>query len=165
MLPIQALSQTYEYVNLFNSRHTISIQLSPAFFASGDRAIDAKFCSRSDFFVCITSDEFNFAIPVSMRSNDSQWEYKGFSYELKQQDILNVLGQSLKVLIIESVQGAKKIRFLYSERRGLVAFSVEMNGESHTFLSRNTVGFGDSVSRKRGSPRRAQPVTRKADSP
>lgn len=140
-----ASGQTYDYVNLFNKRHTISIQISPAFFATGDLAIDAEFCGRGDFFICVTSEAFNFAVPIEKKFDVSKWDYRGYVYELKKQETLEVFGQTLKVWVIESTQGAKKLRYLYSKNRGLMAISMEMGGESKTFVSQKFAGFGNKI--------------------
>ncbi len=142
---VSALGQTYDYVNLFNKRHTISIQISPAFFASGDRAIDAEICGRNDSFICVTSDAFNFAVPIARKADVSKWEYKGYAYELKKQETLEAFGQALNVWIIESNQGAKKLRYLYSKKRGVMAISIEIDGESQTFVSQKFAGFGNQI--------------------
>lgn len=103
-----ALSQSYEYVNPLNQRHTVSIQVLPPSFAGGDRAVVAEFCNPSDLYVCVSSAEFSFAFPIARKPEVTKWEYKGHAYELIGQEKLQILGSSLKVWIVESVQDVKK---------------------------------------------------------
>lgn len=138
--PVHA--QSHMYVNPVNERHTISIQRSPALFISGDRAIDAEFCSPIDRFVCVSSENFNFAFPVSRASELKKWEHQGYMYELRGSEMLQAFGRSWRVWIIESVQGPKTTRFAYSEQRGVLAFSVRLKDAASTFLSVDTSGFG-----------------------
>src|SRR4051794_12197825 len=92
-----ARSQSYIYANPLNERHTISIQRSPALFVSGDRAIDAEFCSPSDRFVCVSSDDFNFAFPIGRASEFTKWEHRGYMYELQGRGTLQAFGRSWRV--------------------------------------------------------------------
>ena len=137
-----ARSQSHTYVNPVNERHTISIQRSPALFISGDRATDAEFCSPSDRFVCVSSDDFNFAFPIGRTSDLKKWEYRGYVYELQGRETLQAFGRSWRVWIVESAHGVKTMRFAYSEQRGVLAFSVSLTDAASTFLSVDTVGFG-----------------------
>lgn len=137
-----ALSQSYEYVNPLDQRHTVSMQVLPPSFAGGDRAVVAEFCNSSDLYVCVSSADFSFAFPIARKPEVTKWEYKGHSYELIGQEKLQVLGSSLKVWIIESEQDVKRIRYSYSEQQGLLAFSIELSDVSSTFLSVHKVGFG-----------------------
>ena len=145
---VPALSQSYEYVNPLNQRHTVSLQVLPPSFAGGDRGFVAEFCTPSDHYVCISSAEFSFAFPIARKPDVLKWEYKGHAYELIGQEKLQVLGSSLKVWIIESVQDVKKIRYSYSEQQGLLAFSIELSDVSSTFLSVHKVGFGSQKNMK-----------------
>jgi len=138
--PVHAQSNTY--VNPVNARHTISIQRSPALFIAGDRAIDAVFCSSADRFVCVSSNDFNFAFPLNRASDVKKWDHRGYLYELRGSETLQVFGRSWRVWIVESVQGVKTARFAYSERRGVLAFSIRVSDATSTFLSVGTVGFG-----------------------
>jgi hypothetical protein len=137
-----AHSQSYHYVNPVNERHTISIQRSPALFISGDRAIDAKFCSPTDRFVCVSSDDFNFAFPIGRASDLKKWEHQGYVYELRGRETMQIFGHSWRVWIVESTQGVKTMRYAYSDQRGVLAFSARLSDTASTFLSVGTVGFG-----------------------
>ncbi len=56
-------AQSFEYANLFNAKHLISIQMTPPLVASGDRAVDARFCEPVEAFVCVDSEWFQVAVP------------------------------------------------------------------------------------------------------
>ena len=139
---VPAFAQSYGYVNVFNNRHVITIQETPAFVASGDRAGDSKFCKPSDLFYCVASQWLNFAVPILKKNKLSKWEVDGYNYQLTDQGRKHLLGRDMDVLVIESTQDARRFRFLYSERYGLVAFSVDIDGTSETFISDRATGFG-----------------------
>ena len=145
---LSAFGSSYDYVNVFNERHTISIQTSPAWFVVGDRAVDANICDQSASFVCVTSDSFNFAVPVARKPDVLKWDYKGHSYVLKNQGTLEALGHRIKVWRIESTQGVQKFRYLFAEKEGLLAISIEVGADSQTFISRRAAGFGAQISGK-----------------
>jgi len=140
--PTAAFCQHFGYVNPLNAKHTISIQISPAFFAAGDRAISAEFCSPLEPYVCLSSAEFSFAFPRARQHDVLKWEYKGHTYNLIGQEKLRVFGSTIKVWVVESIQGEQKIRYSYSDRQGLLAFSIQLNDAGSTFLSMGKVGFG-----------------------
>jgi hypothetical protein len=137
-----AVAESYEYVNPLNRREEISIQVTPPQFSGGDIATVAEFCKPAERYVCVSSARFNFAFPLARKADVLKWEYKGNSYELIGEEKLYILNYSLKVWIVESVQDDKKIRYAYSDYKGLMAFSVQFDEFSNTFLSRSKLGFG-----------------------
>jgi hypothetical protein len=139
-------AQSFEYANLFNSKHLIAIQITPPLVASSDRAVDARFCKPVEEFVCVTSEWFNFAVPFGRARLPTQWEQAGNEYKLVGSEKLVLLGIRRDVLRIESVQKGLRHRFLYSRRDGLVGFSSEVDGQPVTFVSQRTIGFGASAS-------------------
>ena len=149
IVSLPARSQSHAYINPVNERHTISIQRSPDILVFGDRAIDAEFCSPSDRFVCVSSDDFNFAFPIDRAAELKKWEYRGYLYELRGHEKLQVLGRSWSVWIVESTQGVKTMRYAYSTQRGVLAFSARLSDTTSTFLSVDTVGFGAQLCKQR----------------
>lgn len=135
-------AQSFEYANLFNAKHLITIQMTPPLVASGDRAVDARFCKPIDEFICVTSEWFNFAVPSGKTRLPPQWEQGGNKYKLVGSEKLVVLGISRDVFRIESVQNGLRYRFLYSHRGGLVGFSSEVDSQPVTFMSQRVIGFG-----------------------
>ena len=137
-----AVAQSFEYANLFDARHLIAIQMTPPLVASGDKAVDARFCKPIDGFACVTSEWLNFAVPSGIARLPTQWEQGGNEYKLVGAEKLALLGIRREVLRIESVRRGLRHRFLYSRRYGLVGFSSEVDGQSVTFVSQRAIGFG-----------------------
>jgi hypothetical protein len=136
-----AHSEPFEYVQPFHDRHVISIQPASGLVASGDRASNATFCSRDEGYVCVRSEWLNFAAPIS-KASSSEWKFENNTYTVKGRRRLLMLGTSMNVLDIESTQSTRTFRFLYSKEKGLVAFSVEVDGKPATFVLQGITGFG-----------------------
>lgn len=139
-----ATAQSFEYANLFNARHLIAIQVTPPLVASGDRAVDASFCTRTDEFVCVTGEWFNFAVPSGKAGLPTQWEQGGNEYKLAGSEKLVLLGVRRDVLRIESVQKGQRHRFFNSRRDGLIGFGSEVDGQP--VVSQRAIGFGAAAS-------------------
>lgn len=137
-----AAAQSFEYANVLNSKHLVTIQMTPALVASGDRASDARFCKTVDGFVCVNSDWFSVAFPSGNAALPERWEQGGREYRLVGREKLVLLGVRRDVLHIESVHKGQKYRYLYSREHGLVGFSAEIDGQPVTFMSQRAIGFG-----------------------
>lgn len=142
-----AVAQSFEYSNLFNAAHEITLQTKPALVASGDRAVDAYFCNADEEFICVDSEWFNFAIPSGKSKLSSEWTRGENAYKLIGSEQLVLLGTRRDVIRIESTQKGKRYRFLYSRRYGLIGFSGEVDGQPVTFISQRVIGFGASSAR------------------
>ena len=135
-------AQSFEYVNPLSRGHVITIQVTPPMVASGDRAVDAKFCRSDQKFVCVISEWFNFAIPLGSTSLPEQWEHNGNNYKMVGVEKITLFEKTRNVILIESVQSGRVYRYIYSYRDGLIAFSSEVDGEHVTFISERAKGFG-----------------------
>ena len=137
-----AFSQSFEYANLFDSKHLIVIEIAPSSFISGDRAVDAYICKNADKYVCINSDWFNFAVPKNIGRSGEKWEQGGQYYELLGSGEMNFFGIRRSFLQIQSIQNGIKYRYLYSRKYGLVGFGAEIDGGLSIFMSQRGRGFG-----------------------
>ncbi len=137
-----AHAQRYQYLNPVNPRHGWMIELEPAQFVFGDKAVGAEFCAPATKFVCVKSDHFNFAFPLNRAPEQKQWTLHGFTYQLERRVELLILGHLWPVWLVESVQGEVTMRFAYSEERGILAMSGTVSDDSATFVSTLTRGFG-----------------------
>jgi hypothetical protein len=133
-------TQSFEYANPMNG-HTIAIQIAPAWVSSGDLAKSAKFCAATEKYTCVSSESFNFAVPRERGDLPSEWTYAGYQYKLIGRRHLWLLDRSLQVWDIESTQAGNDLRFLYSRKNGLVAFSSSVDGQPVVFISQRNVGF------------------------
>lgn len=141
-------AQSFDYVNAFNAKHVIAIQMTPPLVASGDRAVGARFCKPVDEFVCVASEWFNFAVPSGKTPLPTRWKHDGNEYLLVSFEELELLGTRRSVVRIESAQNGRRYRFLYSRRDGLVGFSSEVDGQPVMFVSQRAIGFGAASSHK-----------------
>lgn len=137
-----AHSQSFDYVNLLNPQHTLSIQISPPIFSGGDRASNAAFCEQGEKYVCISSEPFSFAVPRGEIPNNSAWTHNGHLYRLIREGATEIYGRPMKVWVIESVQDKHRFFYVYSRSHGLLAISSEIDGEKQSFISRKLNGFG-----------------------
>jgi hypothetical protein len=137
-----AHAQRYQYVNPVNPRHAWKIELEPAQFTASGRVVGAEFCAPTTKFVCVKSENFNFAFPLNRAPEQKQWTFNEFTYQLERRTELLILGQLLPVWLLESVQGEITMRFAYSEERGILAMSGTVSDASATFVSTKTRGFG-----------------------
>jgi hypothetical protein len=135
-------AQRYQYVNPVNPRHAWEIELEPAQFVASGRVVGAEFCAPATEFICVKSENFNFAFPLNRAPEQKQWTFNGFTYQLERRTELLILGQLLPVWLLESVQGEITMRFAYSEERGILAMSGTVSDASATFVSTLTRGFG-----------------------
>ena len=148
-----AHAQRYQYVNPVDPRHGWSIELEPAQSIASGRAVGAEFCAPATKFVCVKSENFNFAFPLNRSPEQKQWALHGFTYKLERRAELLILGQLLSVWIVESVQGEVTMRFTYSEERGILAMSGTVSDASATFVSTKTSGFGAQPKPKVSAPK------------
>jgi hypothetical protein len=148
-----AHAQRYQYVNPLNPRHNWVIEVEPAQFIASGRAVGAEFCAPATKFVCVKSENFNFAFPLNRAPEQKQWTLHGFTYELERRTELLILGQLLPVWMVESVQGVVTMRFTYSEERGILAMSGTLSDSSATFVSMKTSGFGAQPKPKVSAPK------------
>lgn len=146
----EAIANSFEYANPFYENHTFSIQTQQKTLTSGDRAVDAEFCAKSEPFICIGSEWFSFSVPISGAAAPTEWSKFGHRYVLKNRREISMLGTLIDVCEIESIQSAQTFKFLYSKSKGLVAFNVEVDGKPVTFVTKGKVGFG---SQKTGGSR------------
>jgi hypothetical protein len=142
LTPASGCCQAYNYTNPVAPNSTVTLQLTPAMVSGGGRGGGAIYCSKRDDYVCVASDDLNFAVPISTKLPLQHWQYKGYAYEVVSRRNLELLGKSIAVSVIESDQNGMKFRFVYSTRQGLLAFSIFMSGENHLFLSQTAIGFG-----------------------
>lgn len=139
-----AFCQSYEYVNIFDRRHIIEIDMNNHRFSSRDLGGNAEFCEKLDPYICIKSENFNFSVPRTRSAHVTHWTSRGSAYKLKESGVVVIFGQALKVSTIESSQNGIAFRFLYSNEHGLVAFSAKAQSEESTFISKTRLGFGNS---------------------
>jgi hypothetical protein len=137
-----ACAQRFQYLNPVNPRHNLVIEVEPAQFIASGRVVGAEFCAPATKFVCVKSENFNFAFPLNRAPEQKQWTFNGFTYQLERRTELLILGQLLPIWLMESVQGEITMRFAYSEERGILAMSGTLSDDSATFVSTKTRGFG-----------------------
>jgi len=102
--------------------------------------IERKPCENEIDFYCYEVEGFSlFAIPKKL-DHQKQWINGESSYKIKKQDFFNLLGQRMELTWIERELNSETLVFLYSKKRGVVAFFNE-NPKGPLFLLQNYCGF------------------------
>jgi hypothetical protein len=141
LLTQTASSESFEYSSLLTQRPIITIQTDPPLVASGDRAVEAKFCNEKQFH-CISSEWFNFSFPMHRPTSQLEWNYGGFVYRLIESAPVRVLGVCREANKIVSLQNGREVQFLFSGSHGLLGFSIQIDGTSAVYASEREFGFG-----------------------
>lgn len=107
----------------------------------GHRKAAATTCAESAPYFCYTSDEFNFAFPRNDRKA-SMWSHNGFVYRVTKTETIGILGTPVDVIEIEqSKKGRKLMKFVYSEKRGVISFHA-LQARAPVFFLENACGLG-----------------------
>ncbi|MDQ0568341.1 hypothetical protein QFZ42_000175 [Variovorax paradoxus] len=147
LLAQSAWAESFEYSSLLTQRPIITIQTDPPLVASGDRAVEARFCNEQQFH-CVRSDWFNFSIPKHRSANQAEWNYGGFVYRLVDASPIRALGVCLEASKIVSLQNDREVQFFFSDSHGLLGFSIPIEGTSAAYVSEREFGFGSTKSDK-----------------
>lgn len=111
-------------------------------------------CATSSPFHCIESPGFQFAYP-KRRAGEKSWTWNGAVYTITAEEERGIAGRAYRVMYIDqAIDGTRRMRFLFSEERGLLAFSAIAEGPTPVFFLENTCGFGASKCREPKNPSR-----------
>jgi hypothetical protein len=101
----------------------------------------ASMCTVQDPLWCYHSNGFALALPKDgFKSNT--WTHRGFRYQLGKTTKLALLGREIEAVeIIQSQDGRKVMRFVFSSELGLIAFQAA-GPAAPTFLSEGHCGLG-----------------------
>lgn len=115
-------AQRWSYVDPGGERNSFVIEANPTRTSVGHVLSDARLCAESESFRCFEGSGIAFAVPkVFNATKGFSWKFGGNEYVVSGQVDLQILGQSLQVLHIDSKTQNPQLRFHYSIERGLVA--------------------------------------------
>jgi len=139
----EGLAAAFEYVDPADKGSTLTIETSPPTVAIGDIAEPATLCPRTDRFVCLLSRTINFAVPKKIDPATPRWEQAGHIYEIASNEDLLILGARIRhVFRIKSLDGDRRITYLYSKERGLLGLQVASPVGQRLFLTTKRIGYG-----------------------
>jgi hypothetical protein len=136
-LPVLASEPSmHSYTRLDDGASTISLFGGGATVAIGDVASAPEDCSTAEAY-CIRSEGFILAIPYGKRATVpgglALVELSRFRSEF--------LGVNAEVRVVDLQAESARFRYWYSDRSGLLAFAIVMEGKEVTYLLRGTSGF------------------------
>jgi hypothetical protein len=134
-------ADSFVYASPLNQRHNISIQTTPPLVASGDIGSHATFCDSGADFICVRSDLISFAVPKALKPGTLGWQFEGQTYRVLDAGQFEILGLNERVLHVETTKGEQKYLFVYSPRRGLLAFEGSAGDAKQVFLADRARGF------------------------
>ncbi|MFT3805317.1 hypothetical protein [Arenimonas sp.] len=104
-----------------------------------------RLCGEDSPFYCIHSLALNFAVPKASPKDGKVWSSGGMEFHLEGTETLNVLGESVKVLVVSAKDGVREHRYFYSEDRGLLGIVTidksKDNAYKTVFLLEQKSGF------------------------
>lgn len=133
----------YEAYHPDDGAISISIGVNPAAIYVGHAGRGAKFCSKNDEFYCLESIVFDFSVPKSGLKEGVSWERNGAYYEVVGNETITIFGCSMNVYVIkQTVQQKSAALFFYSQKKGLVGFSLPTEDSySPIYFLRGEKGF------------------------
>lgn len=139
---VAASAATFEYVNPIDSA-SLTIDTTVPSVAIGDIARKALICDKQSGFVCVESDVFSFAIPTEVEARTMQWKHGGRTYSIESRANIVLLGTpEYGALQISSMDGDRRLFYLYSPANGLLAVEVRTKDGSKLFLASGKTGYG-----------------------
>lgn len=107
---------------------------------SGHTMYPYKDCNSSKW-LCVFSEVFNMAIPVSDIEEKKQWEKNGYTFVNKGQGV-NYEGDDDGVFrILTYKEGANANLTLYSKQKGVIAITILYENKAETYWSIDGVGL------------------------
>jgi len=109
---------------------------------AGHVSMPMTFCDDKNFFHCLSSSGFKFAVPARFDKGKSKhWSFDGVDYQaLERRFVLKMLGTSIEVNKILATVDGNEFVYFYSDTRGLIAFSI--NNKDSLFILQETCGIG-----------------------
>lgn len=137
-----SVGTSYEYRGLATGRSWI-IDESERYVAFGGLASDYTALSGAGLRG-FSSQGLVFAVPESIFEGDLAlpWIYGGAEFNVSRTYALEVLGNRIPVLEIQSRQQVGDVRFLFSKERGLIALTFQFDdGPSDFFFLTKSCGY------------------------
>lgn len=136
---------TYAPNDLRQFSYGMKIDINKKELWIGHSGQQVRICGEDSALYCIHSLALNFAIPKANPAGSRSWSSGGIEFRLEGTEILNVLGESTRVLVISSEEGVREHRYFYSEVRGLLGIVTidksRDNPYKTVFLLEQKVGF------------------------
>jgi hypothetical protein len=139
----------YEYVGVSMNMGPLepngfSIDAAEGMLWRGDSAVGLRLCDKADDFHCFHGPALSFAVPKAPMSVGQSWSRFGRKYAVIAQGPMHLLGRSIDVHVIESVDDLDRKRWFYfSDQFGLVAvaFRSREGTTTETFYSKGQYGY------------------------
>jgi hypothetical protein len=155
LISIARSSQIYEYqsygqsirptekIGIVDTSDDLSIDIKKGVLYVGHAGRGLKYCEPQKEYYCFFSPTLSFAIPRKRIFNGDSWKVKNLTFNVAGQERIRLIGMNIDVYVIVSkINEDRTEQFYYSEKYGLLAFSVFHPGESSQALHILTGRFG-----------------------
>jgi len=137
----KVLAGQWNYIDPLRPTESFTIYTDPDHFEINDVLLDAKVCKKTDKYICITSEGFEFYVPRKIEDLNGSWKVNNFTFESHLNKRIQLFGINDDIYIIEKTP-PKKLYFLYSKHRGLLGMGGYSKKSSRIFLLVEKCGFG-----------------------
>jgi hypothetical protein len=120
------------------------IDAAEGFLWRGDSAVGLQMCEEADEYYCFHGPALSFAVPKGPISDKPSWSRFDRKYVVIAQGSMRLLGRSIGVHVIESMDDLHRKRWFYfSDEFGLVAvaFSDAERTTTATYYSKELYGY------------------------
>lgn len=128
-------SRSFFYTNL-SSGMSVGLYEDRSLIGIKDVAVKARDCS-TDTVVCFEAEGVFFAMPYGSVGYASD----GTKVETVERKNISLFGVSTHVHVIQAARDSVQYQFFYSYERGLVAFTIALEGKTATYLPLQATGF------------------------
>lgn len=139
----------YEYVGFSTNLEPLepggfSIDAAEGVLWRGHAGVGLRMCEEADDYYCFHGPALSFAVPKAPMSVKQSWSRYGRKYVAIAHGSMRLLGRSIDVHVIESVDDLdRRRRFYFSDEFGLVAVasSSPERTTTETYYSRELYGY------------------------